>query len=184
MIKKIYSINKFVVELFKDNTFVGYYSGKDQQGNILYGNLQNAKLCTENHKNRICEDLNNNYREEWQFKSKEVIDHHTDYFYHKDEDFDYNDIRVLWIICRKTHSNEESVFLKDIQSKTVFIKKKKTEIIHKFETTTDIDEAHVFKGERRPKMICKELSHYYKEQYEFYPQRFYIRREEEVELVD
>lgn len=187
MIRKCYSSQKFVIEVYKDNALVGYYSGKDQQGNICYGDLQKAVIDTENHNTRLCDYLRINYGEELQFRSKGIIIHHTYYFYHEDEVFDCVNIKVLWVIRMKDNFGSESLFIKGISPKPVFVNKtRKWKIFLKaFDTTSEIVEAYNFKKYKIIcESICKQLSGKCDNQYEFYPERFYVRDEKIIELMN
>lgn len=184
MIRKCYSIQKSVIEVYKNNAFVGYYSGKSPQGGIFYGDLQNAELNTENHNNRVCEYLNSNHGGELCFWPKRIMEHHTDLYYHENEDFNRDDIRVLWVICVKEHPDSKSVFIMNINSSKLVVKEETEEILHGFITTTEIDKAHAFKEKKRVETICKNLSRKCNNQYVFYPERFYVRKVKELELID
>ena len=171
MIRKSYSRRVFVIEISQNGAFLGYYAGKDKDYRILVKNLNDAIVFKTDKSVRH----NVAHQEKYDggiysFKVVEAEETKSTIYY--DEYDGVKRMKPVWVIMAKNKFDmlSEPRYVSDVDLKNESIK-----------LSYDIENAKRMKERKLYRTTCL-LSKKLSEQYDFYQETIYIKRERALVL--
>lgn len=175
MVEKKQNRSLYVIEVYEQSQFLGFYAGKDDENNLLYGELNNAStIKSDKAAEHILNHLIKYDGDRYSFKKRMTFEVRKTTYYDEYEEPEWQGQKGFHFIIRvkqKSDMISEPAFVCEFDKAT-----------GAFKTSYRISKAQLYTN-KRAKNICERLSSIHSDIYLFYPERIYIKEERAIELI-
>lgn len=175
MISKKQNRTLSIIEVYHQSQFLGFYSGKDDENNILYGELNKAStIKIDKAAEHIVNNLVKYYGDRYSFSIRKAFEvKKTTYFdeYEQEEWEGQRGIHTIIRVKQKSDMLLEPSYLSEYDKATGF-----------FKLSSHVSKAVLY-AKNRANKICETLSSVHGDIYLFFHEQIFIKEERVVELT-
>ena len=164
-----------IIEVYHQSQFLGFYSGKDDENNVLYGELNKAStIKIDKAAEHIFNNLVKYYGERFSFRIRKAFEVRKTTYYDEYEQEEWEGQRGVHSIIRVKLKSDMLLEPKYLSSYD-----KATGV---FNLSSRISKAMLY-AKKRALNICKALTLLYHEDYIFEQEQIFIKEERTIELI-
>ena len=172
---KVFRRFVYIIEVYKDSDFLGFYTGRDNQNNIHFDKSYSNVMVIRTPKGgeHILYNLKKHYGDEFSFTKLDCMETITTTYYDDYDDVNPKKVGAYYTIRIKSKT--------DMLSEPGYLSKYDKHD-NSFESSLNIEKA-ILSGEYRLNNMVYHLSRKYADKYVFYVDRLFVEKNRDINII-